>query len=120
MSICSTAEAGASPEARRRATLRLNWRSKSEAATEYWKFYYRWAEDFQSELPRHFRIVDMECLNMEEGVRSILDFCGFDKPVVEVGIKRNENPTALEWTDYALPGGRPAGIPYARPGNPCL
>ncbi len=61
-----------------------------EAIGLYWDMYHRKAVTLASLWPDKFRIFPMEDLNTEEGVREILEFCGFENPVVQTGIRLNQ------------------------------
>ncbi len=64
--------------------------TRPEAIGLYWDMYHRKAVRLASLWPDKFRIFPMEDLNTEDGVRGILDFCGFENPVIETGIRLNQ------------------------------
>jgi hypothetical protein len=50
-----------------------------EGIGQYWDEYYTAAEDWQRQLPDHFRIWDTKALTEEPGVREVLDFVGLGR-----------------------------------------
>jgi hypothetical protein len=53
-----------------------------EALGRYWEDYYERCEKLAERYPGQLRIFDMAALKTAEGQREILEFCGFDDPVV--------------------------------------
>jgi hypothetical protein len=52
---------------------------KEEGCRHYVTKYYKACEDYTQQIPNNFRIFDIEALNTEKGVRSILEFCGLSE-----------------------------------------
>lgn len=67
---------------------------RRKALEAYWNYYYNTAGYWQNRMPDTFRVFPIESLNNEKGVREILEFAGFEDPVVHVGVRLNtrENP----------------------------
>lgn len=64
-----------------------------QAVERYYDKYYQFASDLEKEFPETFRVFNIDHLNSEGGVRTILDFAGIesDQVVVKSGIKLNSN-----------------------------
>lgn len=65
--------------------------TKRAAIERYWDFYHDVAGSFQRAYADQFRIFDLECLNSEEGVSSLLDFAGVSDATrkIECGLHLN-------------------------------
>lgn len=57
----------------------------------YYDEYYMWADYYVDKHPDIFRIFDIEDLNTAEGQEAILTFAGFEDPIYEIGIKKNQS-----------------------------
>jgi hypothetical protein len=52
---------------------------KEEGCRRYVTEYYKQCEEYAKDLPDNFRIFDIEVLNSEDGIKSILEFCGIKR-----------------------------------------
>jgi len=63
--------------------------TREGACSAYYDFYYEEARKYKKMFPERFQIFQTDALNNAHGVERILDFCGFDKPIIASGIHRN-------------------------------
>jgi len=60
---------------------------KKLAIGMYWDEYFELAHQLEKEFPNNFKIFQIEKLNSKEGVKEILDFAGFENPILETSLK---------------------------------
>lgn len=60
-----------------------------DAIGQYYDDYYKKARSYELLYPDNVKIFDTSELNIENGVRSILEFVGVENPNIVVGIKKN-------------------------------
>lgn len=65
--------------------------SLKEALEKYYDDYYAAARDLEYKQPWAFRIFDVNSLNSESGVKSILEFAGYEKPEILTKIQKRKH-----------------------------
>lgn len=68
---------------------KYNGVSLEDAVNQYYDDYYKAASIFVTSHPDNVRMFDIDSLNTEAGVKSILDFVGVENQVVMTGVKKN-------------------------------
>jgi hypothetical protein len=65
-----------------------------EAIGLYWDRYYAMSEDAARRHPEQVRMFEIEVLTDPAGQREILEFCGYESPVLVPGLHRNQGSAA--------------------------
>ena len=74
-----------------------------EAIGLYWDRYYTMADEAARRNPGQVRVFDIEALTDLSGQRAILEFCGYESPVLVPGLRKNQGTAADGMFDWYNP-----------------
>lgn len=65
-------------------------KNKNQALQLYWEDYYDRIDEFMEKYPNQFYLMDMYDLNDKDKIKSMLEWCGYKNPKLDVGIRESK------------------------------